>query len=93
MKSETTVIVKGESIYVNTAGNNGLAKGGSGDVLAGCITGLLAQNNDSLKAAALGVYLHACSADLLIQKYSAYGVMPSEVSDMIRVVIRGLCND
>ena len=70
LKSETTIIAKGNVRYVNTYGNNGLATGGSGDVLAGIITGLFAQNKDAFKAAVLGVFLHAYSADTLLKKKS-----------------------
>lgn len=50
-------------MFINTYGNSGLAKGGSGDVLSGIITGMYAQNREPLKAAMLGVFLHAYSAD------------------------------
>ncbi len=51
-------------VYINTSGNHGLATGGSGDVLAGYITGLLAAGYAAKIAAPLGVYLHGKAADL-----------------------------
>ena len=51
--------------YVNTTGNPGLAKGGSGDVLTGLITGLLARGYLWYEAAILGVWLHGYAADCL----------------------------
>lgn len=62
----TTISYQG-SMYFNTSGNAGLATAGSGDVLTGIITGLLAQGYEPLDAALLGVYVHGRSADLGIK--------------------------
>jgi len=50
--------------FFNTTGNPGMATGGSGDVLTGLITGLLAQNYPPLEASLLGVYLHGLAGDI-----------------------------
>lgn len=50
--------------YFNTTGNPGMAKGGSGDVLTGILTGLLAQGYPPKEACLLGVYLHGLAGDL-----------------------------
>lgn len=50
--------------YFNSTGNPGMATGGSGDVLTGILTGLLAQGYSPLEAALLGVYLHGLAGDL-----------------------------
>ena len=52
------------SYFFNTTGNPGMATGGSGDVLSGLITGLLAQGMEPLNAALTGVYLHGLAGDL-----------------------------
>lgn len=66
---------------VNISGNPGLAKGGSGDVLAGLISGLAANMRiDPFDAACCGVYLHGRAADVLKEKYSEYGYLPSELA-------------
>lgn len=66
---------------VNASGNAGLAKGGSGDVLAGLIAGLAANPHiDAFDAAVCGVYLHGRAADVLKGKSSEYGLLPSELS-------------
>ncbi|RLD84390.1 MAG: NAD(P)H-hydrate dehydratase, partial [Bacteroidetes bacterium] len=54
-------------IYFNTTGNSALATAGSGDVLTGLITGLLAQNYSAIHASILGVFLHGKSADIAIE--------------------------
>lgn len=90
LKSDTTLIVKDGRVCMNTYGNNGLAKGGSGDVLAGIITGLYAQNKDAWKASVLGVFLHAYSADLLLENYTHYSMLPTDVLKQIDYTIKEL---
>lgn len=90
LKSETTIIAQGDIRYINTYGNNGLATGGSGDVLAGIIIGLYAQNKDALKAAVLGVFLHAYSADMLLEKKSVYSIIPTDVIGKVEEVLLAL---
>ena len=48
---------------INTTGNAGMATGGSGDVLTGIITGLLARGLESFDAACLGAWIHGKSGD------------------------------
>ena len=55
-------------LFFNPTGNHGMAKGGSGDVLTGLITGLLAQGLSPLKAALCGAYLHGLAGDFCAQK-------------------------
>ncbi|MCF6213417.1 MAG: NAD(P)H-hydrate dehydratase [Flavobacteriaceae bacterium] len=68
IKGAFTTIVEKEKCYFNSTGNPALATGGSGDVLTGMITGLLAQNYTPLQAAIMGVYLHGSTADIAILK-------------------------
>lgn len=93
LKSETTIIAKGEQMYVNTYGNNGLAKGGSGDVLAGIITGMYAQLKDPLIAAALGVFLHAYSADEIVKDKSEDTLCPSDIIQGLEHLLHHLRGD
>ncbi len=62
--AHTAVAGPDGSVWFNTTGNPGMATGGSGDVLTGIITGLVAQGYDSAVAARLGVYLHGLAGDL-----------------------------
>lgn len=64
IKGAHTITVYHDQLYVNTTGNPGMATAGSGDVLTGIITGLLAQNYDALTASVFGVYLHGLAGDL-----------------------------
>ncbi len=88
LKSHNTVVNdKGEHAYVNTAGNSGMATGGSGDVLAGVIASLLAQKHLSLScfdAATLGVYLHADAGDRAAEALGKSTVMARDIANNIR---------
>jgi ADP-dependent NAD(P)H-hydrate dehydratase len=66
MKGAPTYIINGENVYLNTTGNPALATAGSGDVLTGIITSLLAQSYKSIDAAILGMYLHGLTADIAL---------------------------
>ena len=70
-------------VLVNTTGNSGLAKGGSGDVLTGIIASLLAQGAAAFEAAALGVWLHGCAGDVAAQRLTEYGMTPGDVVDFL----------
>ncbi|MFV8342589.1 NAD(P)H-hydrate dehydratase [Flavobacterium sp. XS2P39] len=66
MKGAPTRIIDGDTIYENTTGNAALATAGSGDVLTGMITSLLAQSYEPIDAALLSVYLHGLTADIAL---------------------------
>ncbi len=68
-------------LFVNTAGNAGLAKGGSGDVLTGLLGGLTAQfgAQDWHRVLTLGVYLHGIAAENSAQTHEVSGVLAQEV--------------
>ncbi len=67
------------NVLVNTTGNSGLAKGGSGDVLTGVIASLLAQGATAAQAAAAGVWLHGRAGDLAEKRLTAFGMTPEDV--------------
>jgi hydroxyethylthiazole kinase-like uncharacterized protein yjeF len=74
VKGAPTVIFFQDDIYENTTGNQALATAGSGDVLTGIITSLVAQSYSPLDAAIIGVYLHGLTADIAapIMSYQAF---------------------
>lgn len=84
LKGINTVIAAptGEA-FVNTTGNAGLAKGGSGDVLTGLIASLIAQGADIFYGTVLAVYLHGQAADRLSKKKKLFGIMPRDLADEI----------
>ncbi len=65
--------------YFNSTGNPGMATAGSGDVLTGIITGLVAQNYSSLNACILGVYLHGLSGDIAAEKLSEEAIIATDI--------------
>lgn len=79
MKGAPTKIIDGENIYQNTTGNAALATAGTGDVLTGIITGLLAQTYQPIHAAMLGVYLHGLTADLALSKTGTQSFIASDI--------------
>lgn len=68
LKGGPTQVVFGQEFYENTTGNQALATAGSGDVLTGIITSLLAQSYVPIDAAILGVFIHGLTADLAVPK-------------------------
>jgi len=77
----TVVAAPGHVPYINTTGNAGLAKGGSGDLLAGIIASLLAQGMPPFEAAACGVYLHGMAADRVAERLSQRGMTALDVAN------------
>ena len=64
LKDAFTIIISDGKGYINSTGNPGMATAGSGDVLTGMITALLAQGYEALTAARMAVYLHGRAGDL-----------------------------
>lgn len=85
LKGHRTCITDGKSHYRNCTGNPGMAVGGSGDVLAGILVGLLGQGLAPLEAAACGAWLHGAAGDLCAAEIGQYGMLPT---DMLHVLPR-----
>ncbi|SFV52754.1 NAD(P)HX epimerase / NAD(P)HX dehydratase [hydrothermal vent metagenome] len=81
LKGANSIIAYDQSFYINPLGSAKLAKGGSGDVLAGVITGLLAQGYTPLDAAISGSLIHTKLATLY--KGADFSLTPSELINMI----------
>jgi len=86
----TFVAAPGRALQVNLTGNPGLAKGGSGDVLSGIITALLAQGLSTFNAARLGVWLHGTAADIALLSSSLESLTPTAVINALPAVFRSL---
>ena len=80
LKGADTVIASADGgCYINTTGNSGLARGGSGDVLSGMIGAMLAQGIPALEAAAIGAHVHGAAADLLADELGEVGMLPRDL--------------
>lgn len=81
--SNTNVISKEGDIYVNMAGNPGMAKGGSGDVLAGMVGSLLAQKLSPLDACICAVHLHGLCGDRCSKNMSKTSMLPTDIINQL----------
>lgn len=79
LKGHRTCVTDGTRDYRNPTGNPGMAVGGSGDVLAGILTGLLGQGVEPLEAAAVGAWLHGRAGDLCAEALGEYGMLPTDL--------------
>lgn len=83
--ARTVVCGGGEKLYINLSGNSGMAKGGSGDVLSGIISGLISQGSRPQIAARLGVYVHGRAGDKACEKLGSYNMMAEDMLSEILV--------
>lgn len=79
MKGAPTHCIDGTTVYENSTGNAALATAGSGDVLTGIITSLLAQSYEPINAALLGVYLHGLTADIALPETGYQSFIASDI--------------
>lgn len=88
MKHNCIIVLKGRhtcvalpdgSCYYNSSGNSGMATAGSGDVLTGVITGLLAQGYTPRAAAISGVYLHGLAGDIAAEKSAPESLIAGDI--------------
>lgn len=88
LKGHYTLIAANGKGWYNNTGNAGLAKGGSGDVLTGILTALLAQQYIPLHAALLGVYLHGLAADLSLGQQTMESLLATDIIEMMGKAFR-----
>ena len=87
LKDARTIVTKGEGIlYINQTGNNGMATGGSGDVLTGIIAGMAAAGMDVIEAAAMGVFLHGRCGDEAAAEKGKRSLMAGDLSEYLSCV-------
>jgi ADP-dependent NAD(P)H-hydrate dehydratase / NAD(P)H-hydrate epimerase len=86
----TQIATPAGQCYFNSTGNAGMAKGGSGDVLTGIITSLVAQNYSPLHAAILGVYIHGLAGDLAAKALSQEFMTPGNMIQHLAGAFRKL---
>ena len=79
----TAICTPSGKIYFNATGNSGMATAGSGDVLTGIITALLAQKYPAETACLLGVYLHGSAGDIAAETLGEDSLMASDIIEAL----------
>ena len=88
LKGHNTIVTDGSMVYINGTGSSALAKAGSGDVLTGIISGLIAQKMNLFDAAKLGVYLHGLSGDIAAEDLTKYCVNATDIIEYLPFAIK-----
>ncbi|TMI62915.1 MAG: NAD(P)H-hydrate dehydratase [Bacteroidetes bacterium] len=88
----TFIATPGGKGFFNSTGNAGMATGGSGDVLTGILTALLAQGYGEVEAAILGVYLHGLAGDFAAKKYSQEAMIAGDIAESLGEAFKKIGN-
>ena len=78
--------------YINTTGNPAMAKGGSGDVLAGMIASLIGQKFTVKDAVLAAVYLHGLAGDMCAAEYGEYSVTAGDIINMLPKALKSVAS-
>ena len=84
----TLIAAPDGTLYRNHSGNPGMAKGGSGDVLAGMLVSLCGQGIPPLQAACAAAWLHGRAGDLAANTLSEYGMTPSDMLRLLPMLLK-----
>lgn len=94
LKDHNTLVSDGNNkLYVNKSGNSGMAKAGSGDLLAGVIGALAARRDaplSNLDAAALGVYIHGLAGDISAEQLGKFSILATDIANAIPNVMKNI---
>jgi hydroxyethylthiazole kinase-like uncharacterized protein yjeF len=91
--AHTSIATPDGRVFFNCTGNPGMATGGSGDVLTGILTGLLAQKYSNEDAAILGVYLHGLSGDLAAVRLGMNSLIASDLVEFLPDAFKELARE
>lgn len=92
LKNSPTIITQGEKIYINSTGGENLATVGTGDVLAGIISGIFSQYKDFLKSSIVGNYIHGLCGDILKEKKIGNSTLAGDLLNIIPEAIYKIQN-
>jgi hydroxyethylthiazole kinase-like uncharacterized protein yjeF len=91
LKGVPTIIATPEgNAFINPTGNAGMAKGGSGDVLTGMISGFLSQIGNPIDSCILGVYMHGLAGDIGASEKGQHSLIATDIIDTIPAVFLSL---
>ncbi len=88
LKGKDTIITDGEKVFVNPTGNNGMAKGGSGDVLTGVCASFAAQGLTCFESGIIGAYIHGLAGDIAREEFSEYAMTPCDIIECLAKVFK-----
>jgi len=80
---QTLISCPNGTTYVNTTGNAGMAKGGSGDALTGILTAFLAQGYSPEQTCIAGVYLHGLAGDIAVKETGEFSLLASDLINAV----------
>lgn len=93
LKGANTMTVTPKGLcYINSSGNPGMATAGSGDVLTGVISSLLAQNYSPQEACILGVFIHGLAGDFAKKEKGENALIASDIIDFLPYAFKNICS-
>lgn len=90
LKGNNTIVTDGDSVYINSTGNPGMATAGSGDLLTGMIISFICQGISPINSAMLGAYVHGLAGDMASLDNSEYGLISSDILEYIPKAMKKL---
>ena len=88
LKDARTIVSDGKNTYINQSGNNGMATGGTGDILTGVISSLIAQGTTPLVASYVGVFLHGLAGDNAAKEKGVRSMIASDLLDSLIEILK-----
>lgn len=83
LKGAGTVIADGKNTSINSTGNAGMSRGGSGDILSGIIGAIAGQDYSAFDSACIGAYLHGLAGDIAAEKLTQEAMLPRDIIDCL----------
>lgn len=90
IKGKVDYVVSGGKVMMNRTGNAGMTKGGTGDVLAGVVAGLIAQGHERFDAACYAAYINGLAGDILLKRKKGYTFLASDIAEDVGRVMKKL---
>ena len=87
LKDSQSITTDGNNVATNTSGTPAMAKGGSGDLLAGIIGGLLARGISPFDATFAGAYIAGKAAEKAVEQSNEYSLLPSDTAKEVAFVV------
>lgn len=83
LKGAGTIIADRNHFAVNSTGNAGMSRGGSGDILAGMIGAVAGQGYNAFESAYIGAYMHGLAGDIAAEKFTQEAMLPRDIIECL----------